>query len=322
MSIWLFYWYERKVGKNLGDILSLLITREISRNSVVDVHACWIKLLRKVLGEKLLRRMIGEDVLHGIPADSKHKKTDADDLSPFPETHSFFGKTLFAVGSILGWGDPNCIYWGSGFLQSFSVFSGGIVKAVRGKLSKDKLKALPGWDTIAVGDPALLLPLWKKKRTYEKEYPISITPHYSETDFFKENYGEKHRIIDIRTDDIDHVIEEIQKSRYVLSSSLHGLILAHAYEVPALWIKHTDLGERDGVHFKFHDYFSSVDIPFYDGFSNFNDLLRDEKYLDAFFEKHKILARINCNLSQIQKGLLKSYPFALKKKYRELINAL
>ena len=36
-------------------------------------------------------------------------------------------------------------------------------------------------------------------------------------------------------------------------------------------------------------------------------------------EKNREIARINCDLSLIQKELLRSYPFELKEKYRNLL---
>ena len=46
----------------------------------------------------------------------------------------------------------------------------------------------------------------------------------------------------------------------IFSTSLHGLIISHAYGIPAIWIKAGNIG-TDG--FKFKDYFSSVNIPYY-----------------------------------------------------------
>jgi hypothetical protein len=151
MSIWLYYWYDRHNGKNLGDFLSLLLTRELSQNRVLDVHVFWIK------------------VLHRLFVSTKHMKKMETILGRFLSRRVFSirGKILFAMGSIMEYGHSDCIYWGSGFMKASSVFCGGIVKAVRGKLSKDKLRDLPYWDTIAVGDPALLLPIWKKYNTIQ-----------------------------------------------------------------------------------------------------------------------------------------------------------
>ncbi|KAF5280088.1 hypothetical protein FQR65_LT15078 [Abscondita terminalis] len=128
------------------------------------------------------------------------------------------------------------------------------------------------------GDPALLLPLWLKP-SEKKKYKLGIIPHWGEVDFFMENYGHLYQIIDLRTKNVEEIVEEIAKCEYVLSTSLHGLIVAHAYGIPALWIKKGYIG-TDG--FKFKDYFSSVNIPFYDGFECLDEIFHPEKWIELF----------------------------------------
>jgi pyruvyltransferase len=56
-----------------------------------------------------------------------------------------------------------------------------------------------------------------------------------------------------------HVIDQILQCEKIVSSSLHGLILADAYRVPAYWLQ---VGERQsGDQFKYEDYFGSVQRP-------------------------------------------------------------
>ena len=63
------------------------------------------------------------------------------------------------------------------------------------------------------------------------------------------------RVIDIRGS-IPGVIEEILSCRVIVSSSLHGIIAAHAYGRPAYWLKASDLPLGDDL--KYHDYFASI----------------------------------------------------------------
>lgn len=52
------------------------------------------------------------------------------------------------------------------------------------------------------------------------------------------------------------IIDRICEYGIILSSSLHGLIIAEAYHVPNVWI---EFGKPlIGGHFKFHDFFLSV----------------------------------------------------------------
>lgn len=52
-------------------------------------------------------------------------------------------------------------------------------------------------------------------------------------------------------------IDQILSCEMILSSSLHGIIVADAYGVPNLWCKFTDY-EAPGKGFKFKDYYLSV----------------------------------------------------------------
>ena len=189
---------------------------------------------------------------------------------------------------------------------------GGKVLAVRGRLTNEKI-INDGYEGCNVfGDPALLLPLIVKP-SLEKKYNLAIIPHWSEYDFFYNKYGNHYKVLDIRTTDVEHFVQELTSCKYILSSSLHGIILSHAYNIPALWIKH---GYIDTDGFKFYDYFSSVDIPFYEGFIDFDlYLLGDNKWVQLFNE-NSIKSLPKANIRLMQKRLLDIAPFKILDKYR------
>jgi pyruvyltransferase len=83
-----------------------------------------------------------------------------------------------------------------------------------------------------------------------------MVPHY--VDY--ERASELARSVGIRVIDVrqlpEDFISELLSCDYILSSSLHGLILADAYNVPNLWIKISD--RIIGGNFKYQDYYSTT----------------------------------------------------------------
>jgi pyruvyltransferase len=72
------------------------------------------------------------------------------------------------------------------------------------------------------------------------------------------------KIIDV-TQPIQIVIKEILECEMTMSSSLHGIIVSHAYNVKCMWIKLTN--KIGGGFFKYRDYYGSLKID------NYNEML-------------------------------------------------
>jgi pyruvyltransferase len=157
---------------------------------------------------------------------------------------------LLGVGSILNALRDNDIVWGSGLIRNGDRPEAKNVKylALRGKLSEKIL----GIDCGVYGDPALLLPLFYQPKI-EKKHTLGVIPHYIEEDepFFQLL---EHKI-NVRQD-YKSFVDEILACERIISSSLHGIIIAEAYNVPAVWIKVTDKVIGNG--FKFEDYLSGT----------------------------------------------------------------
>lgn len=290
-SIKLVYWNQI----NLGDLLGPFIVSKLSGLSVIHKNLY-------ILGIK------GQLNLLLSFLQSKISKKE------FFETLFFFEKNLLTVGSILALGNKRSIIWGSGFMNKNESFRGGQVYAVRGKLTNEKLLAMGFKGCDVFGDPALLLPLLVSPAG-KKISDIAIIPHWKEFDFFQKEYGNKYKILDIRTINIEGFIAELTSCRYVLSTSLHGIIISHAYGIPALWIKK---GYIDTDGFKFYDYFSSVDIPFYNGILNFDSYLKDNDWRGLFMHYEKYMLPYK-SISSMQKDLLKVAPFKVLKQYKVLL---
>lgn len=211
---------------------------------------------------------------------SNHEKTKdnwGDSINPFifgklsgkrivhiNSIYNFRNKPVYtAVGSILDNSrlkkNRRLVIWGSGFKNEKSTFQVKNVKifAVRGPLTRNKLLN-SGYECPEVyGDPALLFPLFYPKKPKIK-YKLGIIPHYIDSNNPNiENFESETDvvIIDI-TGGITEVIDLVLSCEVIASSSLHGLILADAYNIPSIWIKFSD--KISGGNFKYHDYFLSV----------------------------------------------------------------
>lgn len=170
-----------------------------------------------------------------------------------------------AVGSVVTRARAGSVVWGAGSFGSErrSLFrSDAEYRAVRGPLTRSRLLDV-GIDCPRVyGDPALLVPVYFWPET-EKTHEVGIVIRHSEhlwRDVAPE--GGPVKVIDFGSSDIETVTREILSCRNIISSSLHGLIVADAYGIPNAWLG-TDGrvgGSRpNGGEFKYIDYFASVD---------------------------------------------------------------
>lgn len=257
-KIRLVYWNK----PNFGDILSPYIISKLSKKEIIykdsynGIKDCIKKLLRSLV-------LLNFKEIRSI--------------------HFWWEKNLLGIGSILANGNKHSIVWGSGFINEEQIFKGGKIYAVRGRYTDNLLKKEGFNGNYAYGDPALLIPLFVSPSDI-KNTDIAIIPHWSETDYFIKNYGEKYKIIDLRTKNIKQVIKEITSCNKILSTSLHGIIVSHAYSIPALWIRHDILHNSN---FKFYDYFSSVGIKEYEGLTNIDEILSSNKVIHLSLNKIK-----------------------------------
>lgn len=287
-TVKLVYWN----GKNLGDYLSPFIISKLSGLPIKYKD-------NYILGRKGQGKIILDYIL---------KKVTWKKLT---ETLFFFERNVLGIGSIIAYGNKKSLIWGSGFMNQNEHIRGGKILAVRGRLTNEKI-INDGYKGCNVfGDPALLLPLIVKP-TLEKKYDLAIIPHWKEYDYFQNKYGKQYKILDIRTTEVDSFVKELTSCQYILSTSLHGIILSHAYGIPALWIKYGYI-ETDG--FKFYDYFSSVEIPFYDGFEKLDQYLKDNCWEDLF-DKYTTNSLPHIDIRLIQRKLLNVAPFRILDKYR------
>ncbi|HAN1908461.1 TPA: polysaccharide pyruvyl transferase family protein, partial [Escherichia coli] len=231
----------------------------------------------------------------------KFKAYDFNRLRAFDENEN----VVLGIGSLLNRSRPRFHIWGTGYMNQHERAKGGILYAVRGRYSAEKLHS-EGFEYCDVwGDPALLLPIVYPEKKITKKYALGIIPHLKDYAFFKQMYGsnKKVHVIDLKTSNIEDVLNQMLSCEQIISTSLHGVIVGHAYGIPTIWIKHNDI-DTDG--FKFKDYFDSVGIKLYNGFTNFDEII--ENHVD-FFELHKDIHLPTIDLKYMQKRLLEVAPF-------------
>jgi pyruvyltransferase len=169
---------------------------------------------------------------------------------------------LLAIGSVLITGIDGDVVWGTGMnakrtdlgLYKFDYLD---VRAIRGPLTRKFLM-----DNFNIycpetyGDPALLIPYlfpeFKKKK--DPQYDYIIIPHYSEEWMFPKDLYPN---VVYPTEPWNEVIRKILNSKFVISSSLHGLIIADAYDIPSRYLRVTDHEPL----FKYEDYYLGTNRP-------------------------------------------------------------
>ena len=182
-----------------------------------------------------------------------------------PSTFSifnFFSPIYVTIGSILTHVTSNCIVWGSGIVSKDYPIKKAKFLAVRGPQTRKHLIS-QGYDVPEIyGDPALLLPKYYNPKI-KKEFKIGVIPHYTDYKKVEPFYKNEASIllINLMTNDVEQTTNQFLKCEKIVSSSLHGVIVAHAYSIPAVWQKFSNNIFGDDI--KYQDYFESVEIPNY-----------------------------------------------------------
>jgi len=209
------------------------------------------------------------------------------------------------IGSILGQVNKNCIVWGSGVIQDNQIVKEAKFIAVRGPETR-RVLINQGYEVPEVyGDPALFMPNYYNPKI-EKKYTLGIIPHYVDYKSVKDRFNHLKDVvvIDLMTNDVEKTTNEILACRHIVSSSLHGIIVPHAYQIPTLWIKFSDKLFGDDIKFK--DYFKSVSIEPYSPLSI--EVINDTENLEELFNKKTSLPD-KIKVEALKKGLMSVCPF-------------
>ena len=165
-------------------------------------------------------------------------------------------KKLLALGSLLYFARTGDVLWGTGCNYKYTdrkdyPFTALDIRAVRGPLTRDYIESLGIKCPEVYGDPALLFPYlfpeFKKKKNPSR--PYVIIPHYHERHFFQTDFH-----VMSPTEPWNKIVKAILDSAFVISGSLHALIIAESYGISARYLR---LSDNEPL-FKYQDYYSST----------------------------------------------------------------
>lgn len=196
---------------------------------------------------------------------------------------------VVSVGSVLehipaGW---NGYILGSGKLKEWSKLNlTADVLALRGPLSAHGVKG-----DFAIGDPGLLAD--ELVDPQEKKWDLGIVAHWRDphlvakyTSLFRTG---KATIKAIHAgDDPIEVVKQIGSCRRIVTSSLHGMIVADAFGIPRK-VEVSPALAREGGDFKFRDYSASIRTPFVEGVMSSPNRWHVEDAKFAIYDAYKEL---------------------------------
>lgn len=162
------------------------------------------------------------------------------------------------------------------------------ILAIRGPLSA---RGVPG--TFAIGDPGILAS--ELVGTQEKIWDLGIVPHWQDNelvsrfkDLVKPPFTSK--VIDPRDEPLT-ILRQIGACRRIVTSSLHGMIVADSFNIPRR-VEICKAMARDGGDFKFRDYSASIKTPFVVGKMKEASRFRVEDVQFEIFDAYRELSRL------------------------------
>lgn len=166
--------------------------------------------------------------------------------------------TVLAIGSLAHCAHPGSILWGTGAMADdmpLQCDKTTVATAVRGPLTAWLLKK-QGVDisNTIFADPAILLPRYF---LFPDDTPLGppnlVIPHYADVQrAVTYKWGDDYEILSPMKD-AEFLIRKISRAETVITSSLHILIVAEAYNIPVVWVEFGD--SVAGKGFKFWDHF-------------------------------------------------------------------
>lgn len=165
-------------------------------------------------------------------------------------------RRLFTVGSILQFAKSGDVVWGTGINGKEARLRGNPeldVRAVRGPITR-RILAEAGVESPAIfGDPGLLWSRFWPREGYldGPRRDVGVVPNLHDW----KHYADDPRAIKPQGA-VHEVIGRIARCDFVVATSLHGIVLAESFGIPARLIPPT----AEPMH-KYHDYYLGTGRP-------------------------------------------------------------
>lgn len=283
----LFWW---KTELNFGDLINPLIIKALTGEAPVYAKPSYCNMV--AIGSTL------------------HLFLDRFASNPL---HLFVRKYLRPRVNVWGTGivntTPQTICDTNGVKASF--YRRMSIHALRGRLSWHYVNQM-GFNTedIALGDPGLLTAQFLKRNFTEKNYACAFIPHYAEWECRERlsEYKELSKrvpssvIIDVRQP-VDDVLRKIESSKTIVSTALHGLIVADSFGIPN--IRYLPKHPLSGTDFKFRDYYSVYETG---GGScvGFDELISENDIPSMVYDLYNVDRE---EIKYVQNRLLNKFPY-------------
>lgn len=289
----------KNIKSNIVNTITFIL---IKKNDILVINA-WMNLY----GKKLDHQNFGDDLNYYLLKELTGKRIVNSKNMYVPNLVNYC-----CIGSIIdSLANHYSFIWGSGVISKTAIMKNTPKKvyAVRGALSREYLLDHGIECPPVYGDPALLLPLVYQPQKSQKKHIIGIIPHVADLSNDKV-YNLLQQSKDLKLIKLcgykswKNIIDEINQCDFIISSSLHGIIVSDAYNIPNLWVEFSNNVVGNG--FKFYDYYSSVrtEIPK-------AVRITEKTTIEELLAYKKQWTSINIDL----KKLLLSCPFSIKSQY-------
>ena len=248
-----------------------------------NFYACLSPNFGDALGPWLIEKMMGTPAIY---------------VHPHEDIHHYV-----LSGSVLNHIGPRSEVWGTGIASMCEgINNNATFRMVRGPISAFMARCndciVP--DNV-YGDAALVLPKILSPAK-GKSHTYGVVPHYVDSATVMEAYRDKWnspgevKIINPFSP-VEKFVEDVTSCRMIVSSSLHGLVVAQAYGIPFRWVTFTDKILGTGI--KYWDFLMSVGLagweskPVADNFQDdnigkFQGLFSDNRFQLGEFDIDKI----------------------------------